>query len=184
MQATTYLPWTQEKFQQAAERGYYIGVPRGLRFLLSGAPRVWSDRETRDFYYNSGYRIVGTPADIQTALTRAGIPRATIDEVLRTSFTRNNYQTTMRDAFQQALNPDMTLHRGNADQREAASNQAIINILNMYIDDAKNNAAQLGNDQMLYKRAYREVAIKLHKLKIGLELEQGKSIGIGEEEED
>lgn len=113
--------WTPEKAEIAGRKQQYIGVPRGTRRHLLGAQNVWTTN--RDVLYHTGYRITGTEQDIRDALMRAGINPVDIDNVIATSISANNYNTTMNDIYLQALQDENELR---VIEQQAQAQQAII----------------------------------------------------------
>jgi hypothetical protein len=59
--------------------------------------------EEHNTIFHTGYRITGTPENVHAALALAGVSLADIQQVLVTSITRDNYNTTMADVFKQEL---------------------------------------------------------------------------------
>ncbi|CAH6418185.1 Hypothetical protein HVR_LOCUS54 [uncultured virus] len=103
------MVWTLDRAQKAAERGYYIMVPvLGYRTLKS-AEKVWSKSESKDDIYHPTFRITGAPEDVIKALQTAQISKSTIEEVLATSISNNNYQSNFKALYEQTLNSDLLL---------------------------------------------------------------------------
>jgi hypothetical protein len=99
--------WSLQAAQKAQEKGAFIhvGGTQVTRRFLSGAERKWKSpkpEENRTAFHTS-YRITGTPEDIQTALTYARVPAEEIAQVMATLITRDNYQTTMKQVYDQEL---------------------------------------------------------------------------------
>lgn len=99
--------WTREAAMKAAEKGQFIRVSAtslGKRFL-SGAKRSWAsnDPNLNQTVFSTQYRISGTPDNIRTALKYAGVSDEEINNVLANAITRDNYQTTMKNAYDQEI---------------------------------------------------------------------------------
>ena len=113
------LAWTQERAQRAAEQGNYIYVPKtGRTLLLAGTHRMWNRPEPANIIYHSGYRIAGTPNDVQNALLQAGVDRQTIDQVLATSLAANNYNTNMQQVYNDTLASDLNIREQHRNKME------------------------------------------------------------------
>lgn len=100
--------WSPELANRANEKGQFIrvgGTKQTTKRFLSGAPRRWAsaDPEENQTIFHTGYRITGTPQNVRLALQYAGIDNATIDQVLASSITRDNYTTTKAAEFQQEV---------------------------------------------------------------------------------
>lgn len=96
--------WSAASAKNAAEKGSFIRVGGNTisRRYLSGAARSWQKDDSEDIYH-TGYRITGTPEDVRTALTYAGVSSSDIDKVLKSSITRHNFETSMKETYNQEL---------------------------------------------------------------------------------
>jgi hypothetical protein len=99
--------WTADSATKARAKGAFVrvGGPQLSRRFLSGANRSWAKPNPEEYntIFHTGYRITGTPEAVQTALAYAGVPASDIQQVLATSITRNNFDTTMAAAVKQEL---------------------------------------------------------------------------------
>lgn len=98
---TQNLKWTLEKANTAYDKLYFISVPRGTTLKLGGATRMWQTNP--GIVYAIGYRIAGTPLAIREALQLGGVDTQTINEILATAISVNNYQGEMKQLYDQEL---------------------------------------------------------------------------------
>jgi hypothetical protein len=108
--------WSADAAKKAGDKGAFlrVGGTQVTRRFLSGAKRSWTSAkpEEQQTIFHTGFRITGTPEAITTALSYAGVPADQIQQVLATSITRDNYNTTMAQTVQEEL------------QKHAAAKQA------------------------------------------------------------
>ena len=96
------LKWTPEAAEAARKAAKFIrvtskpGASLTTRYF-TGSDRSWGsdDPEENRTVFHTGYRISGTPENIQLALRYAGVPDDQIDQILASAITKDNYQTTM-----------------------------------------------------------------------------------------
>lgn len=66
-------------------------VPKGSKRVLSGARRSWGKPEEEDIIFNQEFRIAGNPDDIRQALLSTGYDNETIEYVIASSISKENY---------------------------------------------------------------------------------------------
>lgn len=102
-QALRGLRYTVKAAQTAGPKYEYIHVSTTANTSkrhLTGAPKIWAKPESQDEVYGTRFRISGKPEDIRAALLGAGFSEQEINnEFANYAITRNNYQTTMAQAF-------------------------------------------------------------------------------------
>jgi len=101
------LKWSPEAAASHAQKHKFIrvgGASIGSRFL-SGATRSWAQANPSEnqSIFNLEYRITGTPDDVRTALSRAGVSQEDIDRAIEDSITSENYQTTKAQEYEAEL---------------------------------------------------------------------------------
>jgi hypothetical protein len=116
-QATPFLPtinvvpngfkWSLEAANRARQKGSFIrvGGQGTTRRFLSGAKRSWASTDPAEnrTVFHTGYRITGTPENINIALTYAGVAADQINQVLASVITSENWNTTMADEVAKEL---------------------------------------------------------------------------------
>lgn len=99
--------WSAEAANKAAQKGQFIRVSQGNpgKRSLSGANRTWAstDPSVNQTVFSTQYRISGTPDNIRQALRYANVPEEQINQVLATAITKDNFQTTMKAAYDQEI---------------------------------------------------------------------------------
>jgi len=96
--------WTPDAAKTAQERGAFLRVGGQAvgRRTLSGARRAWAKLDNPDesrTIFLLAHRITGTPENVSTALNYAGFPQADINAAIAGAITRDNFQSTMAQAF-------------------------------------------------------------------------------------
>jgi hypothetical protein len=102
------LKWSKEMAEKASEKNKFIRVGSGDKTstrLLSGATRFWSGSDPEEIHsiFNTTYRITGTPEHIESALRYEDYSEDQIREAIADSITKDNYQTTKKDAYDEEL---------------------------------------------------------------------------------
>jgi hypothetical protein len=99
--------WSIEAADKAKKKGAFIrvGGKQVTRRFLSGALRSWGNEDENEnrTIFHTGYRITGTPEAVTYALRQAGYDDQTIQEVLDTSITKENYDDQMLRDYQEEL---------------------------------------------------------------------------------
>jgi len=95
--------WSVDAGTKAGAKGAFlrVGGQQVTRRYLSGSKRSWAnvDPAENQTVFHTGYRITGTPENIQTALRYAGLGDDQIAAILGSVITRDNWQTTMADEY-------------------------------------------------------------------------------------
>lgn len=99
--------WTREAAGKAALKSAFlrVGGAQVSRRFLSGAKRSWTSAkpEENQTIFHTGFRITGTPEAVRQALIYAGENAESINQVLATSITSQNFQTSMAQAYNQEI---------------------------------------------------------------------------------
>ncbi|CAH6420787.1 Hypothetical protein HVR_LOCUS1291 [uncultured virus] len=99
--------WSVDAANKAGAKGAFlrVGGPQVTRRFLSGAKRSWASADPLEnqTVFSTQYRITGTPDNIRTALTYAGIGVDQINQILAAAITRDNFATTMKGTVDQEL---------------------------------------------------------------------------------
>lgn len=99
--------WSQERARKAAEKQGFIRVAPGQtqssRRYLTGAKNRWASANPEEnnaiFIARDDVRISGNVNDVVAALREAGIDDNTIANLVAGAITKENYQTTMKAAY-------------------------------------------------------------------------------------
>lgn len=101
------LKWSVSAAEKAAQKGAFIrvGGHQVTRRFLSGAKRSWTnpDPAEHNTIFQTDYRITGTPENIRLALESASVPADTIAQVIASSITRDNWNTTMAGVYENEI---------------------------------------------------------------------------------
>lgn len=109
---------TTSNLKNAASKALFVrvGKDKVTYRSLSGAPKLWNSTdpaENNDIFIltptgptaespeGSTLRLTGTMQDVYQALTYLGYEANMIQQILQQAITKDNYQTTMRDLFEQ-----------------------------------------------------------------------------------
>ena len=104
--------WSEEQGKKALEGSYYnkIGDKSPGHLLLSGAPRYWGTHP--DFIYiPMPYRVAGSREGLSSLFRELGHAEADINRILSSGYTSQNYQSTMKKAFDEEL-AQLDTHKG------------------------------------------------------------------------
>lgn len=130
--------WTADKQQKAGKDHYFINVGKGdkvTKRYITGAKAKWDspDPTVNSLIYHTGYRISGLPQDVRLALKYAKESDDTIDQVLATSLTKDNYQTTMASVYQE----EMAAYKASQGTKPSSKGYEWVQIL-WFADNIKN----------------------------------------------
>lgn len=99
--------WSTSAAEKVLKTGQflYVGGENVTKRALSGYQRAWfgNKPEEHGIVYNVEYRIAGTPENIEGALQYAGFSQQQINQALANAITRDNFQTTMKNVFDQEI---------------------------------------------------------------------------------
>ena len=95
--------WTLEAMEDAKTKHQFIMVsPLATpRVSITDAQRLWMLNP--NIVFQTGYRIAGTEPDITAALTPLGISAENIEDLMASSITSTNYDTTMSQVYFEEL---------------------------------------------------------------------------------
>lgn len=115
--------WSEALADDAAWKSQFIhvgGYENERRDILSAIPSWRSVYPGEsNIVFNTKYRISGTPANIQTALLYAGLSKSDIESVLFNAIDKDNYKTTMAQAYKLEENAIKAEPRRVSDQLSA-----------------------------------------------------------------
>jgi hypothetical protein len=103
------LRWSSDDAEKNRVKNSFIrvGGDKASTRALSGALRSWSsaDPAENETIFNCLYRISGTPENIRAALLAHNPPydEDTINECINDSITKDNYQTTKKEEFDEEV---------------------------------------------------------------------------------
>lgn len=99
--------WSQAAADAAAAKGAFIRVGKGkvTRRYLSGFARTWESSDTNEHrtIFSLDARITGLPEDVRAALKYANVVDENIDAIIANAITKDNYQTTKKQDFDDEL---------------------------------------------------------------------------------
>lgn len=104
---------TQNMFDNAAAQGKIIRVNdtgKPVYRVITGAPQAWAKEDQADTIIIPSLLLSGSPYNVTMALQYLGFDNEAIQGLFNTAITKDNYQTTQKDAFDQLVANKMTFH--------------------------------------------------------------------------
>lgn len=100
------LVWDRRDAEKAKLKHTFIRVSQSNKRSerkISGAERLWSNKETEDEIYLVNYRISGKPKDVAIALNTAGYTEEQVEEAMVTALSKDTYQTSNKEIYDEEL---------------------------------------------------------------------------------